>query len=248
MTEVTPEPTEEQRTQRHRGTDRAHGRWHGLPETSVLGAYWRPPPAYLCVLDLEATCDRDQQPRPQEIIEFPVVLVNTATLARDAEFHRYVRPRHHPTLTPFCTELTGITQERIDADGIPLEQCLDEFDAWLVERGLVAADGSGECVEGKEWLFVTSGNWDLQTMLPAQCRGAGLYRRPYFREWCDVRCVCEVALGRRCRRGMPGMLRALRLPLVGRHHSGIDDARNIAAICVALLRVGAPFVPTRSTH
>ena len=34
---------------------------------------------------------------------------------------------------------------------------------------------------------------------------------------------------------MAGMLKALRLPLVGRHHSGIDDCRNIAAIVHALL-------------
>ena len=38
--------------------------------------------------------------------------------------------------------------------------------------------------------------------------------------------------------GMAGMLRALDLELVGRHHSGIDDARNIARIVITLLAKG----------
>ena len=38
--------------------------------------------------------------------------------------------------------------------------------------------------------------------------------------------------------GMPGMLEALGLPLLGRHHSGIDDSRNIAAILRELARRG----------
>lgn len=30
-----------------------------------------------------------------------------------ATFHEYVRPEIQPELTPFCTELTGITQVRL---------------------------------------------------------------------------------------------------------------------------------------
>ena len=31
------------------------------------------------------------------------------------EFRTFVRPVRHPTLSPFCTELTGITQADVDA-------------------------------------------------------------------------------------------------------------------------------------
>ncbi len=37
---------------------------------------------------------------------------------------------------------------------------------------------------------------------------------------------------------MAAMLTGLGLPLIGRHHSGIDDARNIAAILVRMLHDG----------
>lgn len=37
------------------------------------------------------------------------------------------------------------------------------------------------------------------------------------------------------------MLENLKLPLVGRHHSGIDDARNIAQIVTTLMKGGLEF-------
>jgi hypothetical protein len=47
--------------------------------------------------------------------------------------------------------------------------------------------------------------------------------------------------------GMAGMLASLRLPLVGRHHSGIDDARNIAAIVKALAERGGSALINETT-
>ena len=41
--------------------------------------------------------------------------------------------------------------------------------------------------------------------------------------------------------GMEQMLEALDLELVGRHHSGIDDARNIAKIVLKLIECGFDF-------
>ena len=58
---------------------------------------------YFCIIDFEATCDRDVKVDPMEIIEFPAVLFNTRTLAIEAEFHAYVRPVVHTILTPFAS-------------------------------------------------------------------------------------------------------------------------------------------------
>jgi len=38
---------------------------------------------------------------------------------------------------------------------------------------------------------------------------------------------------------MTDMLDALKLGLIGRHHSGIDDTRNIARILVKMMQDGA---------
>ena len=67
------------------------------------------PLQYLLILDFEATCGDDLR-GPQEIIEFPTLLYNLQKDEVQATFHEYVRPVMSPTLTAFCTKLTGITQ------------------------------------------------------------------------------------------------------------------------------------------
>ena len=64
---------------------------------------------YLLVLDFEATCG-DAVEGQNEIIEFPTILYDLKEDKVLSTFHEYVRPVIHPTLTPFCIDLTGITQ------------------------------------------------------------------------------------------------------------------------------------------
>lgn len=81
---------------------------------SVLGFSKAPPYFdYLVVIDFEATCDNKTSLTPQEIIEFPAVLVNLETLRIQAVFRTYVKPVCHPQLTEFCKRLTGIQQEQV---------------------------------------------------------------------------------------------------------------------------------------
>lgn len=71
------------------------------------------------VIDLEATCDEPPEripPDEQEVIEIGAVLANDETPYFDwPTFQTYITPILRPTLTPFCTALTGITQEQVDA-------------------------------------------------------------------------------------------------------------------------------------
>jgi inhibitor of KinA sporulation pathway (predicted exonuclease) len=103
---------------------------------------------YYGVLDFECTCDRRDDPsKPwvHEIIEWPVVLVDGRSGEVVDEFHHYIRPVERPTITAFCTELTGITQQMVDA-GVTLREALLRFDRWLAQRGLIVSAGSrGGC-------------------------------------------------------------------------------------------------------
>ncbi|KAK9169746.1 hypothetical protein Syun_001886 [Stephania yunnanensis] len=67
---------------------------------------------YFVVIDFEATCDKEKIPHPQEIIEFPSVLVNGMTGQVEDFFQSYVRPAVHQHLSDFCKELTGIQQNQ----------------------------------------------------------------------------------------------------------------------------------------
>ncbi|GFO05084.1 eri1 exoribonuclease 3 [Plakobranchus ocellatus] len=186
---------------------------------------------YFLVLDFEATCDNEKPPKPQEIIEFPVLKVNARTYAVDSIFHQYVRPLHNPHLTPFCTELTGIVQEMVDN-----QECFSEvmknFNQWMESEGLLNPETRS--------IFVTCGDWDLKSMLPRQCETSNLPTKSYFKKWINIK-KSYADITRTFPKGMMHMLTGLNLQHIGRHHSGIDDCRNIANIVVELMRQGYVF-------
>ncbi|KAF8932124.1 hypothetical protein BGZ58_007216 [Dissophora ornata] len=96
---------------------------------------------YLC-FDVEATCERGYSFEfPNEVIEFPVVLLDGSTLEVVDEFHSYVRPTYRPTLSDFCVELTGISQETIDA-APTFTEVLALFQDWLTKHGIILEEGS----------------------------------------------------------------------------------------------------------
>uniref|UniRef100_A0A7R9ZA75 Exonuclease domain-containing protein n=2 Tax=Pseudictyota dubia TaxID=2749911 RepID=A0A7R9ZA75_9STRA len=204
---------------------------------------------YLCVLDFEATCnDRGPAPRPQEIIEFPTLLVNVRTGNIEGTFHYYIKPDVNPTLSAFCTSLTGITQRMVD-HGISLESALALHQSWLDEKGIVPVcsvekEGSDdktsktkEQVRPATFMYVTCGDWDLKTCLPNQLHYHGMSVPPCFHYWINIKFSFQRVYGKKST-GMVGMLNQLGLELKGRHHSGIDDCRNIARICAKMLKDG----------
>ena len=115
------------------------------------------------VLDFEATCfENAPRDRTQEIIEFPCHIVVPPWSADRAEishldgteFHAYVRPVRDPILSEFCTGLTGITQETVDA-AETFQTVLGRHLAWTREV----------IPPGVSFVYVTCGDWDLKTCL-----------------------------------------------------------------------------------
>ncbi|KAL6639413.1 hypothetical protein ACP70R_023143 [Stipagrostis hirtigluma subsp. patula] len=191
---------------------------------------------HFVVVDFEATCDKDARIYPQEIIEFPAVLVDAATGRLLSAFRTYVRPRHHPRLTAFCAELTGIRQEQVDG-GVDLREALAMHDAWLAAAG--AADKDRLAV-------VTWGDWDCATMLESECRFKGLAKPRYFDRWLNLRVPFEAAFGAGRRRSLREAVREAGLQWHGRPHCGLDDARNTARLLAELMRRGVEISITGS--
>ena len=111
------------------------------------------------VLDFEANCLRGEQIVPQEIIEFPCLMVDSETFTVVSKFHQYVKPVGVASITPFCTELTGITQDMVDTQPA-WEQVMEMFVSWYTDNNLSPLNST----------FVTCGLWDLKTVLPRQCQ------------------------------------------------------------------------------
>ncbi len=187
-------------------------------------------PLFAIILDFEATCDDKIQPHPQEIIEFPSVILNLDTLKTVDEFQAFVKPHHHPQLTVFCKNFTSIKQSEINE----AKTFIDVFEShqdWLKQHGLTAENS----------VFVTCGDWDLCNMLPSQCAatvpGIELIP-PLYLKWHNIKQSFKKVQNKKAL-GMAGMMRDLGMELKGHHHRGIDDCRNITELCKRLVRDGA---------
>lgn len=124
-----------------------------------------------------------------------------------------------------------ITNQPILADVLP------RFHTWLTDEKLLEPT--------TKFIFVTCGDWDLYTMLRSQCDYFKLERPDYFNRWINIKKSFNKATGKYGRDGMMGMLRDLNIQHIGRHHSGIDDCKNIAEILKVLAQRGYVFEENR---
>lgn len=186
---------------------------------------------YLLVLDFEANCVNQGKLECQEIIEFPVVPINTIDKTPVCDpFHFYIKPTVVPEISEFCTELTGITQDKVNA-GITIDKCLIALDEWMKSNGFNAQNST----------FVTCGSWDFNTCLRMEATYKKLNLMSYLKKFINIKDIWMHTMFKNKGTGMPGMLSSLNLELEGKHHSGIDDSKNIAKIAIALLEKGGIF-------
>ena len=96
----------------------------------------------IVVLDVEATCwKKGVFSRKKETIEIgAVLLLLDRAQSKWPEFQTFVRPSRLPRLSSFCRELTGITQENVDA-APTFPEALRLFLEWSqpLERVVLAA-------------------------------------------------------------------------------------------------------------
>ncbi|XP_071976634.1 ERI1 exoribonuclease 2 isoform X2 [Engystomops pustulosus] len=205
---------------------------------------------YLIVIDFESTCWKDTKHYGQEIIEFPAVLLNTSSGVIESEFHTYVQPQEHPILSDFCTELTGIKQQQVDA-GVPLKICLSQFSTWIQklqkERAIVFPGllPTHACAEQKMCGFVTWSDWDLGVCLLYECKRKQLRKPDILNSWIDLRLAYKLFYNRKPQ-GLNGALQDVGIEFSGREHSGLDDSRNTARLAWRMICDGCVMKITKS--
>ncbi|MDA1368850.1 3'-5' exonuclease [Glycomyces algeriensis] len=175
----------------------------------------------LNVVDVEATCWEGQPPpgAVNEIIEIGLTVVDLAARERLAKHRILVRPQRS-RVSAFCTELTGLTQEEVDTGITFTEACR-----------LLTAEHRADSRSWASW-----GDYDRK-QFERQCRATGT-RYPFGRRHVNAKLRFTEARGLRRRPGMAQALEIAGLPLEGRHHSGADDAWNIAAVVLDLAAKG----------
>ncbi|CAG7846058.1 SubName: Full=Uncharacterized protein {ECO:0000313/EMBL:CCA66876.1} [Serendipita indica DSM 11827] len=218
------------------------------------------------VLDVEGTCVPSIGfDWPNEIIEWPVVLLRWDESSKSDgcqrltivdEFHSFVRPTFQPKLHPFCTELTGITQEQVNS-APTFPEVLSSCKAFLIKNGVI--DSEGNPLQTYIWC-TEDGPWDLRDFFTKQAYISGIQRpswipykildvRKTFGEWYTQRYLRRFTKNSRHNGSfsinhsykLSKQLELLNLTFEGREHSGIDDSRNIARVLIELSARGEPL-------
>ncbi|AJO79815.1 MULTISPECIES: exonuclease domain-containing protein [Pseudomonas] len=173
------------------------------------------------VIDLEATTDEGGWPvTDMEIIEIGATLVNREGREMD-HFQRFVRPLRRPMLTPFCRELTHITQAQIDG-AQPLSEVWPLFERWLGQHQARLEGWASWGDYDRKQLLQEWQRAQLQSLL-AQLPHMNLKQR--------------FAKARRLERplGLNGALQLAGLQFSGQQHRALEDARNTARLLPLIL-------------
>lgn len=172
------------------------------------------------IFDLEATCDDKSFvfDFENETIEIGAVKIKDNTIV--GEFSTFIKPRD-TLITPFCTELTTIT----DAD------ITDASDFLTATQGFDQFIGNARILS---W-----GDYDRKQLLKDFERHGAT---PPFWLKRHINFKKEFAIYKKIQPcGMKKALALCNIPLEGTHHRGIDDARNIAKIYLQVKSELDPF-------
>eukprot|EP01087_Luapelamoeba_hula_P005989 TRINITY_DN1609_c0_g1_i1.p1 TRINITY_DN1609_c0_g1~~TRINITY_DN1609_c0_g1_i1.p1 ORF type:complete len:712 (-),score=90.34 TRINITY_DN1609_c0_g1_i1:19-2154(-) len=199
----------------------------------------------LIVMDFEATCDQGDNPKVtrdnQEIIEFPWVVLDLQSGEQLDQQQLYVKPEWSQEITPFCSNMTGITWEDVK-DAPPLAEAMARFDAYVEEQ--FASKDITYCI-------LTDGIWDLKACLLRETKKKEITREAHYTRFYNLK--AEYAKARGLAIGALGglgiikpslktMVQELGLQWEGRHHSGLDDCMNICNVVSKLLEYNHVFL------
>lgn len=193
---------------------------------------------YICILDFEATCWENS--KSHEIIEFPSVLLewsidnNSPFVIREiSRIQIYVKPKKNPTVSKYCFDLTGISQDQVDR-GVDLKSALIQHKNWLV-NSIGSYDLSNVTI-------VTCGNWDIKIMLQQDLKNINFTVDKLYSNWVNIKDIFVLITNSKSKKkSMVFMLNHFKLKLEGRHHSGIDDCHNISRIFIKLIELGLTY-------
>lgn len=174
------------------------------------------PKANILVIDLEATCSNDESitGSNMEIIEIGACWVNPEGEILDT-FQSFVRPVVNRILTPFCTELTTITQDEVD--GAPT---FDQVAPLLKEFAIKHLEENS--------IWTSWGNYDRSQFEHDSVRHkvenpvAHLSHTNLKKIFAKKRKIKRV--------GMISALQIAGLEHTGAHHRALDDAINISKL------------------
>jgi inhibitor of KinA sporulation pathway (predicted exonuclease) len=168
----------------------------------------------ITIVDVEATCWNGNPPEGMvsDIIEIGICLLDVQTGEITDNRGILIKPERS-TVSEFCTELTTITPELIETEGISYKEAC----------AIVRKDYMGQ---SRAW--ASFGAYDFK-QFQRQCTDLGV-GYPFSPSHINVKTLFALKKQLTHEVGMDGALKLLKIPLEGTHHRGVDDAKNIAKI------------------
>lgn len=172
------------------------------------------------VVDLEATCWSDSQRsgKTSEIIEIGISELEISSMKILSSESIYLTPENS-TVSEYCYNLTGISQELLDSKAIPFSKACNILQ---------------EKYKSKNRVWASYGYYDLR-MFDEQCYRENI-NYPFGGKHINVKTLFALKYKLQKEVGMDSALKIAKLELEGRHHSGKDDSYNIAKILKEILR------------
>lgn len=167
----------------------------------------------ILVIDFEATCGRTISKSNVEIIEVGAFLVSLNNHEIVWEYHKFIKPILHPTLTSFCKRLTNISQENVD-QGIEFSELVSEFTS-LLNKYPHTAFGAWSTFDWRQF------NQD--------CRLHKL-DNPFQCQPIDLQQIFRKVQQEKNARSVKSALEHVGLAFLGTKHSAYDDAKNTARL------------------
>jgi inhibitor of KinA sporulation pathway (predicted exonuclease) len=171
----------------------------------------------IVIVDFEATCwpGYDAPPgQENEIIEMGVCLLKPGE-APGKKHSILVQPTES-VVSAFCEDLTGISQQMVDTEGITFEKACKRLEHDFNSRNRMWAS----------W-----GGWDRR-IIRQQCKRRGV-RYPFSKKFANLKRVFQDAYGKRLH--LAGALEAAGIEAKGQAHRGGDDAYNTARLLAWLI-------------
>ena len=171
----------------------------------------------ILVVDIESTCWEDPKISDLgEIIEIGISPINTKSGDILEGKDILVKPEHSK-VSEFCTKLTTLTQDDVDS-GMSFKEACEIL--------------INEC-NSKKYTWASYGNYD-KYQFQDQCRRENI-EYPFTKAHINVKLLFALRYSLKREVGMDKALYLLGLPLIGTHHRGGDDSRNIAKILSMIL-------------
>lgn len=172
------------------------------------------------VIDIEATCwAKGEAPEnaKREIIEIGICKLNMSDGSIEDKRSYLIKPLDSE-ISGYCTELTGITTEKLEKEGITLQEaCSNIKNRYNALRRTYAGYGGFD-----------------KSIMESQCREWGI-KFPFSETYLDLKVMLSLMSGEKPV-GLLKELDARNISFEGSAHSGADDAFNTAKLLYHVLK------------